>query len=271
MGGTRMAMYALLLLLVLVAVDWGFQATERGATTDASVVYCLLPAHRDSLVSAAVSLGLARAAPVPGQVRVGRRQLTLDAWRRADNDGFERACDALAASSLPPATGGESAGATGLLAVLVPVIAGALLTMAADDFRQASDRRWAQADELRASWLAFHGAVLAYAGRRAVAPSSGIPPPAEVDERRRDLTATLRKVHSQRRRWSVIRDLQDKLATGSLGPKIADGWTPGDDLNSAQERSIRTVDIRGDLDGARASVDGIASALERRIWLSSRR
>jgi hypothetical protein len=270
MGGTRMAVYALLLLIALVAVDWGFQEAGRGGSADASVVYCLLPAHRESLVSAAVSLRLARPGSTAEQVRVGGRHLTLAAWRDADDAGFRRACDALAAASQPAPAAGASTGTGAILAVLVPVIAGALLTLAADDFRQASDRRWTLADELRSDWREFYAAVLAYAQRREKAASGGIPAPAAVDERRRFLSATLRKIHVHRRRSPTIRNLQDTLASGSLGPAIAEGWAAGDTLDSATERRNRTDQIRGDLSNALAAVEKIASALERRIWLSSR-
>lgn len=266
MGSVRIAVYALLLLAALVLVDWRFEASGGGASQDADTVYCLAPGHLGGLVTAAVNLGLAGSGSSPVAIYAGGRNMPLATWRAADGADFQRACDAYAAAGMTTtAPAGPDTGAQDILTVLLPVIAGALLTMAADDFKQASDRRWAQADELLADWQVFQAAVLSYTGSRQSVLRNGIPSPNDVDTARRPLVAILRKIHSQNRRSPTIRILQDYLAA-DLGPLIADGWGSGD---AAGIRS-RAEQITDCLDTFGSSLNELAGKLERRIWLSSR-
>ncbi len=270
MGGVRMAVYAVLLLAALVLVDWRFQASEGSGVQDAMLVYCLQPDHQGNLVNAAVSLGLASSGSTTGDMLVAGRRLTLAEWRTTDDDAFQRACDALATASLPTQPGNETTGTPEILAILLPVIAGSLLTMAADDFKQASDRRWAQVDELRADWKTFEQAALKYAELRREARPTGVPPSTQLDESRRNLASSLRKIHSHRRKSPTIRSLQDTLAVGNLGPDLEAGWGGGDDQASMTKRRDRAEQIKAYLDTADSSLEKVASALERRVWLPSK-
>ncbi len=269
MPGPRMAAYALLLLVFVAALGWGLQQTGDGAVMDADLVYCLAPAHQDGLVDAAVSLGLAGAGSTPDRLHMGGRDVTLAAWRAADGAGFQRACDAYATASRPASAPGSATPAAGLrdvVNVLLPVIAGAVLTMAADDFKQISDRRWALADELRADWAAFQAAVLSYVRRRRDL-LGAVPVDDDIDTKRRTLTATLRKVHSRHRKWPSIRLLQDIL-NGDLGGAIVDGWGMGDASGSAT--SVRAAEITDCLSTFGSTLENVAGVLERRVWLPSR-
>jgi hypothetical protein len=257
-----MAVYALLLLVSLVLVDWGFQASGNTAAQDADIVDCLAPGHLDGLVSAAVSLGLAGAGSTPDMMRVGARELSVTEWRAADVADFQRACDAYAATSMPAqASAPQDGGVQTVLTILLPVIAGGLLTMAADDFKQASDRRWAQADKMRADWAEFGTAVRDYVRARRSPLAEGGPSPDELDTRRQTLAATLRNIRSQHRKSPTIRTLQENLL-GELGPSISDGWDGGD--------SARAKQITDCLDAFGSSLERVAGALERRVWLSSK-
>jgi hypothetical protein len=270
MGGVRMAVYALLLLAALVLVDWRFQSSVDAGSQDAELVYCLQPAHQGNLVNAAVSLGLAGPGSTASQMRIRGQRLTLAAWRTEDNHAFQRACDALATPAMPAQPSDTGTGTPAILSILLPVIAGSLLALAADDIKQASDRRWVQADELRADWKAFAQAVTSY-GEDQVKRLEGIPLSAQVDESRQNLVATLRKIQSQHRKSPTIRTLQDRLAVGGdLGSGITSGWEPGDDEASEKKRSGRAEQIKGHLGQAESSLLKIAGALERRVWLSSR-
>lgn len=261
-----MAFYALLLLVLLAVATWRFQTSGDAASQDADTVYCLAPAHMDGFVRAAVSLGLAEASSTPAAMYVHGRKLAFAKWRSADNADFQQACDAYATAGLPAqATGTQATGIQAVLAILLPVIAGALLTMAADDFKQASDRRWVQADELRNDWRAFEATVRSYVAKRQMALTSGLPSPADLDAKRRILMATLRKIHSQHRRSPTIRILQNHL-NGDLGTSIVDDWDGGD---AAQIRA-RVTQITDCLSTSGSWLEKIAGALERRVWLSFR-
>lgn len=265
MRPVRMAVYALLLLAAFVLVDWRFDASG-GAIEDADTVYCLAPGHSGGLVTAAVNLGLIGSGSSPESIHAGGRTMPLAAWRASDGPDFGRACDAYATAGMPAeAPAAPASGTQDILAILLPVVAGALLTMAADDFKQTSDRRWAQADELRAQWREFQTAVLSYIDRRQSALSPGIPSSNDVDTARRTLAETLRKIHSQNRRSPTIRTLQDYLAA-DLGPLIAEGWDSG----VAAGIHNRATQITGYLTTFGSSLDELAGKLERRVWLSSR-
>jgi hypothetical protein len=270
-----MAAYALLLLSALLGVviivrrDADQGAAASAAAADSRLVYCLQNSRRADLVSAAAALRLARPGATAGDVLVGGRQLTLPAWRQADSGAFDRACNALAAIAVPPPSGSDN-GTTSTLEVLLPVVAGAVLTLAADDIGKASDRRWAQADALRAAGRAFAAPVLAYAKLREEARTPGLPSRQPVDDSRRDLTTALRNIHSQHRRSPTIKQLQITLAGDCLGPPIADNWAIGADQQSRDQRKTRTEQIKRDLEKADSSLEKVAHALERRIWLSWR-
>ena len=269
MGGVRVAVYALLLLAVLVLAGWVLQAPESAGSQDAALVYCLQPARKGDLVDAAVSLGLAGADSTVSQMRFGGRRLTLAEWRSADNGAFLRACDALAADALPAQSGNAVTGLAAIWLILLPVIAGSLITLAVDDIKQASDRRWVQAAKLRADWKAFDRAVGSYTEHQ-VNRSAGIPRSAEVDESRQDLVATLRKIQSQHRKSPTIGTLKRTLTTGDLGAAITGGWDPGDDQANKRKRNDRAGQIKTYLSEAESSLEKIVGALERRVWLSSK-
>jgi hypothetical protein len=266
MGGGRLAAYGLA-LAALVATAWVILLSSHAASRDASTVYCLLPEHRGDLVRAAVSLSVAAPGSTTGDVRTGGRHLTLDRWRAADGADFQRACGALAsAQSAGTGSSGGTSEASAILGVLLPVIAGALLTMLAGDFRQASDRRWSQADELRTSWQALAAVITAYAEERRTAHAGGVQPPTEVNDRRREFLANLRKVNARHRGSPTINDLRTELTSGSLGPGFADSWGG----STPEERSSYAEKVKRDVAAAGESAEAVAQALGRQVWLSSR-
>lgn len=254
-----MAVYALLLLVFLALVEWGFHTSQDVAVQDADIVYCLAPAHLDGLVNGAVSLGLAGGGSSPGLMHVNGQKMSLAQWRTADSAEFKRACDAYATAAMPaPAPAAQSTATQAVLDILLPVLAGALLTLAADDFKQASDRRWAEADELRADGEAFTSAVQSYLRERQNVLAESLPSTSDLDAKRRALVATLRKIRSQHRKSPTIRSLQDKL-DGKLGPSITENWDGKD------SRAKQITDCLGTFG---TSLEKVAGALERRIWLS---
>jgi hypothetical protein len=266
MGGARLAIYALLLLVLAAVAAWRFQASGEAASQDADTVYCLAPAHLDGFVRAAVSLGLAEAKSTPATMYIHGHKLTFSQWRAADNGDFEQACDAYATAGLPASAAASPATGIGaVLGVLLPVIAGALLTMAADDFKQDSDRRWVQAGELRNDWQAFDAAVRSYLAARQQPLAGGLPSSADLDAKRRILVATLLKIHSQHRRSPTIGNLQKNLS-GDLGTSIVDNWDDGD-TTKIRARATKITDC---LSECESSLEKVAGALEHRVWLSFR-
>ncbi|MBO0804064.1 MAG: hypothetical protein J2P25_13445 [Nocardiopsaceae bacterium] len=281
MGGGRIAVYAVVLLLVAALADWGFHLAGEGSVRDADVVYCLAPSHVDGLVDAAVSLGVARRGPSPGTLRVAGRSpggqspdgqaLSPQRWRDADGAGFQRACDAYAMANMPAqaTSGGQDSGGQTVLDILLPVVGSALLMLVVDSVRESGNRRWALADELRDDWQAFSEAARSYADRY-TRREGGRPDSGDLDAKRRMLLEGLRTARSRYRRTvrsrhgqpDDIERLQAALRSGELGKqRLGSGWEV-----DVVKRPERYRQVTSELDNREPELNGIADALERRIW-----
>lgn len=265
MAGTRAALY-LLLALVAAGLAWsGISASDQASSNqDTRVVFCTAaPARLHGVVNAAVSLHLADPGSVPGAISVpgGQRGLSFSRWRAADGAAFLRSCDAYEAANLPAQSAGGSAGPGlgGALGTLLPVLLGALLTLAADDVKQAAGRRWAAGDEVRAGWRDFEAAVDSFI-RECEAADQGLPPLDMVNATRRDLRATLRKTGSLYRRYPELTTLIDTVSGDVLGPSaFGPGWAETGKAGPA----------RDSLDSGRSSAEALAARVERGFRLSS--
>lgn len=259
-----MAVYAFLLLVILVVVSGNFLGSAGTSGRDASLVYCLAPGHAGGLVNAAVALRLADQGSTAAGVLIDGRRLSLDQWRAADAAGFQRSCGAFAAANMPgqPAQAGSAGELATVAGVLLPVVAGALLTMAADDFKQAADRRWAQADELRADWRAYQTTVRRFVADCTSPLRAGLPATGDLAEKRRKLQQTLRKIRAGHRFFSAAAVLADSLDRGVLGSSLEAGWDTG---NAAKAERAREVDAC--LAAYGEGLEQAATALARKIWL----
>lgn len=261
MRGPRLAVYGLLLLVFIVLADWGLRTRDNATTQDAELVYCLAPAHLDGLVNAGAALGVVGPGSQPSTIFVDDKKLSLSQWRAADGGDFQRACDAYATANMSAQPAGTPNGVEATLEILLPVIAGALLTMAADDVRRASDRRKEIAGQLRANWQAFETAATSFARDCAKPVGGGLQPTGDLDAKRRAAQEALRMLPSSYRKLPAVKALQDDLSRGPLGPSIATGWD-GD----AAGKVDRLNRVTESLSPYRDSVESVAEALERRLW-----
>ena len=266
MGGARAAVYALLVLVLAVLVDLGIHATEDTSVQDADIVYCTAPSHLGGLVSAAVSLGLTMPGSTPAAMLAGTRRLPISRWRTADPADFKQACDAYAAANMPaqPAAAERGSPFGAVLDILLPVVAGALLALAADDVKRAGDRRWVLADELRSDWRIFDDAARSYAVR--CMQGQGRPPHDDLDAARRALLTTVRKIRGQYRGLAGLEDAQKALLNDPLGPSLKDGWDIDD-----PGKSKRNVRVTESLDSFGSLLGNAGDTLARRIWLRWKR
>jgi hypothetical protein len=272
MAGSRTAVFALLILVPIVLVDWLFQTSSESRTSNADLVYCLAPAHQAGLVDAAASLGFVVGGSTPAAVRVADSDsaISLGTWRARDDADFEQACDAYAAPSVGSVGSSSESGPVGsLFNILLPVAVGALLAFAFDEFKQGSDRRWAQADALRDSWAAFRGMIETYLTERQKLPPDGVPAQSDIDARRWDLTDKLRTIQSQYRKSPTLVTLKSELS-GKLGDGIGAGWVPGVTPVDFTERKGRADGLTRALNDFDSSLQRVAGRLERGIWLPSR-
>jgi hypothetical protein len=268
MGGWRTAIYALLVVLFLAGADWGLRTRDNAGTQDTDLVYCLVPAHLGGLVNAGEALGVVGSGSSPTAILAGGQKLSLAQWRAVDGGDFQRTCTAYATANMPAQVAGvgPSDNVEAVLAILLPVIAGGLIALAADDVRRASDRRWANIGQLRADWQAFETAVNSFVADSTRVVGGSQPSDEDLSAKRRALQASLGKMPSAYRKSLSIKALQDDLADdGLLGPSIKTGWD-GD----ASGKQVRAKQITDRLSNCRVSLESVAGALERRLWLPSK-
>lgn len=211
-------------------------------------------------MKAAVTLGLAAPGSAPSDIRTpGGQRLSSARWRAVDATDFQRACDAYAEANGAAQTGQGSDGSTfdAVLGTLLPVFAGALLTLAADDVKQAAGRRWAMGEEVRSAWREFEAAVDSFV-KEAEPEGQPLPRPDTVNGARRGLEATLRKAGAAYRRFPEVRALLETLSGDTLGLKaFGRGWTARD----------RAGPTRACLDSCRVTAEELAARLERGMRL----
>ncbi|QXJ25553.1 hypothetical protein AGRA3207_007064 [Actinomadura graeca] len=238
------------------------EADDKDAA-DARAVYCLARDHRAGLADAAVSLRLATASPRPGHVVADGADLDLDAWRAKHAKSFERACRAFYTASKEPAAApggpGGGLGLMALVAVLLPVAAGAALTLLTTEWRAARDAGRLRADALRSAARAFAEAATGYAQAWTEHSIGPQPPDREVARARAELDARLRETEVLRRRWTAVPALRAAMASGPLGAALAEGWR---DLGP-DERRTRAEGVRDAADDLGAACGRTARALER--------
>lgn len=270
MAASRTGLFALLILAVLVVVSWKVQSSSDQDSRDANTAYCLAPGHEEGLVNSAASLGLVGSGSSPSAIRLSHSVIPLTLWRSKDGDAFQRACDADAAPAVRAGgPSGQGGGPGALLTVLLPAVAGALLTLTINEITQGSDRRWVQADALRESWNAFRGTVEAYVAKKPELNPGTLPTPEEIARLRRDLETKLRVIQSQHRKSPTVAGLRGQL-TAELGTGVTEGWAAGATEDAFQKRRDQATAITGQLDNFDSSLQKVAGKLEHRIWLSWR-
>lgn len=271
----RAARFALLLrwgiLLVGLTVPTGCALAGNSGERDARLVYCLDTAHRAELADAAVVLGLAQRGTTPERLAVAGKDVSLEAWRAARRDDFDRACDALNTAARPqtqPVPPEAAGGGESLAYVLLPVAVGALLSWLAAEWRAKTVTARMEADNLRAAVRGYVRAHAAYAGDWVAQRSATHrPDDRHVRERHDEVDAQLRRIGGLHADWRVPGRLRTDLAelTDDVLREDRQGWvdlSPGDrqDLAHGFTARLGTFDTDTEL---------VAVAIER-PWRSRR-
>jgi hypothetical protein len=252
--------YGFGLWLLLAAAGCGILGDD--ARRDADLVYCLDPGNRAELVRAASALGLARPGTAPDHVIVSGREMTIEEWRSAHGRDFERGCAALATSARPPTTVVQGTGLDSVVGVLLPVLAGALLSWLSAEARARSITAQMEADNLRSAVRAYVNACNAL-GRAWSGPIRASRPDDEPVRRRHDdVDAQLRRCAVLHRRWKVLARRRRELAELTNGTLREDQVTDWADLDDS-ERPEYAREIRSRLETFEADTERIAEALER--------
>ncbi|MGP4020769.1 hypothetical protein [Saccharopolyspora sp. 5N708] len=270
---------ALVLWPVLVCAAFSLAGCADSARRDATTVYCLATAQQRALVDAAVALGLAQrgpaaAAPQPTEpdtappqatepdpklLRVTepdrrQRDLTVPQWRTERPRDFDRACKAISTIAIPPNPNGLQA----VWNVLLPVLAGAVLTLLTTTWRDETSRGRLLADDLRSAAAAFTKAVEEYLSGWTDPSAPGRPADKDVRDRRAELDARLRTVCVLHSRWRAPRRLRRQLTGNRFGDEIVQGWTTNRD-----EQTQRAATLRTELSQLDTAINQVAHALER--------
>jgi len=259
---TRTLAGLVVLLVAGLALATGSSAQAAGtdgSLEDAQQVFCLAPAQRAQVVQAAVALGLAQPGRAADEVRVGGQDVTLETWRDAHRDQFDRTCAALFAAGpgnvQAPGDGGDRIDS--VLSVLLPVLAGSLLTLLTTAWRDSISTRRLQGDALRSAAQFFAEASRDYF-RGWLEPAGPRPSEAQIRTSRSDLAARLRTAAALHRRWSRPRIVRDRLVEGPLGDDMSRDWS---DPTVDAQRRVGELEAR--LEELLSDVDEIADALSR--------
>lgn len=245
-----------LAVIVLWSVLAGCSAGSGDLKNDQRIVFCLATDRRQSLVNAAVQLGLATPSGTAGHLSVGGRDIAVDRWRGPE---FERACDALMAASRNQ-TSGTPGWLTNVLATVQAVVlllVGALVTLLIGGLKDAGTRRRLLAGELRTVADEFADICGAHLDAR-LDDHYSMPPDQLVRDRRQDLVAKLREVRALYR-GSV--DIEPSLTplTGPLSEAMLRDW----ELDDSPDRQRRVETLRKDLATLSEQVTVITDWLER--------
>ncbi|MEO3813821.1 hypothetical protein ABGB17_32900 [Sphaerisporangium sp. B11E5] len=227
-------------LLLWVAATLGpAGAAHADDDADLRAVYCLSAAHREQVVEAAVNLRLGAAVHgEPGSLKVGRWTYPLRAWRDQHPDDFGRACDALLAT-VPQLVTDEKPGALPpFVELLLPVLAGALLTLAVQRVDAAVTRRQASRDALLQAAGHFRRAAHEYVTAWIDNPRT---PGDAVSARAFELQVELAKHKVSGRHRAEAAKLADDLP---VPYDVAPGGTGGTGLNHAQRREAGEQELR---------------------------
>src|SRR6266851_9743143 len=172
------------------------------AGRDGQLVFCLSAAQRPPLAGAAVTLGLAQPAAVPGELTVAGHAVTLPQWRHDHAADFDRACAALAAAQPQAAPGGGLASDLWSVgSVLASVLVGAALAWMNGEWRATAERNRSQAEALSTAAQAFTQTADTYIADWLAPRAGGTPDDRPLRARRRELAAQLSGVQATHRRW----------------------------------------------------------------------
>lgn len=201
-GQVRLVVASAGLGLTVFVLTGCASAAVSSSSPAARDVYCLVDANPAELVHAAETLGLARAGSAPATLRTSPESASLSVgqWSKLHSRSFQRACDTLIAanmlSSSQSVLPGPEATFSSTADVLLPVVVGALLTLLTTQWTGSRQRRRLEAARLRDSSAHFVQSIADYVYAW-TAPTVTVKPSMQyVDQRRRELAFTLRRLQA---------------------------------------------------------------------------
>jgi hypothetical protein len=232
---------------------------------DGDTVFCL-GHQRSRLVDTAVMLGLVSRVGASGEVRPrgapATTRLTLEKWRSDEGDDFDQACDALIAT-VQLEKSGRAAGPsplTSLLTLLVPLVAGSLLTWIVGLQMAVFNGRQNLAAVLSASGRLLRGEAESLVAALTDPKGGTAPPTDRLWRARADLVTQLEQVRALRSRWTVPKKVAEKLYDNAFLERFAVAkFRSGDDAARAKART----DVMAAVQEITQDVEDMSLALQR--------
>jgi hypothetical protein len=250
-------------------------ATPTTATSqEARSVYCLSRDQWPKLVDALAALSLAKRpapapsgspAPRPDQIVTNDGRLTdLVTWSAQHPREFARACDAVVDAAAVPRGQGREAPLVNTARLLLPLVAGALLTMFTSEWRTSVDRGRLEGHTLREltdSYLSAAETYLAVARRGTGVPGEALE--TAVTTAAAELRACLREQAARHPRWRRLPRLSGYLADNSVHTaSLLGAWTAYQGTQLDDRRAQRVDEIERSLTEFGIDLAAVARALE---------
>lgn len=224
-------------------------------TTDVSLVYCTSPARRADLVAAVAVLGLAQRGATPDRILADGRDQSVEEWRTAHRDQFDRACEALIAARQHDTGAAASGGGTSWWSIIGTALVTGFLGWFFGALLAGAGARRLEAENLRLASIAFVGAsqrlVRLLAGKRPGAP----PPDDEVHQCRNALANALDQAGG-RWFWRRPRQLRASLDGPRFGPAMTQGWWEDDETERRRDQLVTDLSRLG------SEIERVAQALQ---------
>lgn len=240
---------------------------------EARRVYCLSRDQWPKLVDALGALGLAaRPTPAPsGSPPVGADQIVVNGqntdllrWSAEHPGEFARACDAVLGAAALPRRNEQDGPLVALAKVLLPAIAGGVLTIFATEWRAAIDRGRGQGHTLREltdEYMSAIGGYLAAARRGTAVPGEALEN--AVTTAASGLSKYLREQAARHPGWRRMPRLSGFVAAdGAQTAALLGDWASYQGSQQAGRRQQRVAEIERRLAEAGKDLGAVAYALE---------
>ncbi|WP_250031073.1 hypothetical protein [Paractinoplanes maris] len=232
---------------------------------DGDRVFCL-GQQRSRLVDTAVMLGLVdRVADPAGGVHPrsapAGTALTLERWRSEEGDDFDQACQALIATVQLEKSGRAPGPSmlTTVLTLLVPLVAGSLLTWLIGLQMAVFNGRQTLAASLRASARLLRNEAESLVAALTDPRGGTVPPTDRLWRARADLVMQLEQVKALRAGWDAPRRVAEKLYDKSFLDSFAVGRFRGSD----EGRATAEGDAMTTVENLAQEVERVSLALQR--------
>ncbi|WP_126931306.1 hypothetical protein [Streptomyces sp. NP10] len=234
------------------------QGPQAVALSDSESVFCQAKSNRQSLVDAGISIGVLSSASSVDSLRVPKAADfsgadALSAWAKSRTGDFKKTCQALiGAAALGQGNSPKKESRFDFFTWLLPIVAGALLTMIAAEAQAGRSRKLSGADELRLAAATFRDATNRYVTGWAESLGGGRPSTVDIGQSRLNLVSSLRKA-SLRGTWPFADQLVSLLEGDMYGADIGKGWT-----GTQTDTRLKAEAVRSHLTRLEADVEQVA-------------